>query len=51
MEKMKNVQAREYGKHVLTNYVIYMNMLGHPMRLLPFIKTLTDPYQTDRFRK
>jgi len=51
MEKMKNVEAREYGKRVLTNYVVYMNKLGHPMRLLPFIKTLTDPYQTDRFRK
>ena len=51
MEKMKNAQAREYGKRVMTNYVIYMNMLGKPMRLLPFIKTLTDPYQTDRFRK
>jgi len=51
MEKMSNAEAREYGKKVLTNYVIYMNKLGHPMRLLPFIKTLTDPYQTDRFRK
>jgi len=51
MEKMSNVEAREYGKKVLTNYVIYMNLLGRPMRLLPFIKTLTDPYQTDRFRK
>ena len=51
MEKMKNVEAREYGKRVLTNYVIYMNKLGKPMRLLPFIKTLTDPYMTDRFRK
>jgi soluble lytic murein transglycosylase len=51
MEKMTNVEAREYGKRVLTNYVIYMNKLGKPTRLLPFIKTLTDPYQTDRFRK
>ncbi len=51
MEKMKNAQAREYGKRVLTNYIIYMNLLGRPTRLLPFIKTLTDPYQTDRFRK
>ena len=51
MEKMKNVEAREYGKKVLTNYIIYMNLLGKPIRLLPFIKTLTDPYQTDRFRK
>jgi len=51
MERMKNVEAREYGKKVLTNYVIYMNKLGKPMRLLPFIQTLTDPYMTDRFRK
>ncbi|QOR62910.1 lytic transglycosylase domain-containing protein [Sulfurovum sp. ST-21] len=51
MEKMTNVEAREYGKRVLTNYVVYMNKLGKPTRLLPFIKTLTDPYQTDRFRK
>jgi len=51
MERMKNIEAREYGKRVLTNYVVYMNKLGHPIRLLPFIKTLTDPYQTDRFRK
>jgi len=51
MEKMKNIEAREYGKKVLTNYIIYMNKLGKPVRLLPFIKTLTDPYQTDRFRK
>jgi len=51
MEKIKNVEAREYGKRVLTNYVIYMNKLGKPTRLLPFIKTLTDPYMTDRFRK
>lgn len=51
MEKMKNVEAREYGKKVLTNYVVYLNMLGKPTRLLPFIKSLTDPYMTDRFRK
>jgi len=51
IEKIGNAEAREYGKKVLTNYIIYMNMLGKPIRLLPFIKTLTDPYQTDRFRK
>lgn len=50
MEKMGNVQAREYGKRVLTNYVIYMNKLGKSTRLLPFIKSLTDPARTDRFR-
>ncbi len=50
MEKMTNIQAREYGKRVLTNYVIYMNKLGKSTRLLPYIKTLTDPSKTDRFR-
>ncbi len=51
MEKMSNVEAREYGKKVLTNYVVYMNLLGKPTRLLPYIETLTDPSMTDRFRK
>jgi len=50
MEKMTNVQAREYGKRVLTNYVIYMNKLGKSTRLLPYIKILTTPSKTDRFR-
>jgi len=50
MEKMTNVEAREYGKKVLTNYVIYLNKLGKPTRLLPLINTLTNSSQTDRFR-
>jgi len=51
MEKITNVEAREYGKRVLTNYVIYMNKLGKSTRLLPYIKQLTDPSKTDKFRK
>ena len=51
MEKMTNVEAREYGKRVLTNYVIYLNKLGKPTRLLPYMETLTNPAKTDRFRK
>ncbi len=51
MEKMDNIEAREYGKRVLTNYVVYMNKLGKPTRLLPYIKTLTSPARTDTFRK
>ena len=51
MEKITNVEAREYGKRVLTNYVIYLNKLGKPTRLLPYIEMLTDPSKTDRFRK
>ena len=50
MEKMTNVEAREYGKRVLTNYVIYLNKLGKPTRLLPYMQTLTNPAKTDRFR-
>ncbi len=51
MEKMTNVEAREYGKRVLTNYIVYLNKLGKPTRLLPYIEMLTDPSKTDRFRK
>jgi len=51
MEKITNVEAREYGKRVLTNYVIYLNKLGKPTRLLPYINMLTTPSKTDRFRK
>ncbi|MFT7824637.1 MAG: lytic transglycosylase domain-containing protein [Sulfurimonas sp.] len=43
MEKMKKTEAREYGKRVLTNYVIYLNKLGKPTRLLPLIKESTHP--------
>ena len=51
MEKIPNVEAREYGKRVLTNYVIYMNKLGIPTRMLTLINELTDPLETDKFRK
>jgi soluble lytic murein transglycosylase len=50
MEKMTNIEAREYGKRVLTNYIVYLNKLGKPTRLLPFINTVTNPAKTDRFR-
>jgi soluble lytic murein transglycosylase len=51
MEKMTNVEAREYGKRVLTNYVVYLNKLGKPTRMLPYIDILTTPSKTDKFRK
>jgi soluble lytic murein transglycosylase len=51
MERVPSLEAREYGKKVLANYIIYLNLLGQPTRLLPFIEDLTDPYMTDRFRK
>ncbi len=51
MEKMTNIEAREYGKRVLTNYVVYLNKLGISTRILPFLKILTNPAKTDKFRK
>ena len=51
MEKMKNVEAREYGKKVLTNYVIYLNKLGVRTRIFPLLQMLTTPHKTDKFRK
>jgi hypothetical protein len=43
METIQNEEAKEYGKHVLTNYVIYMNKLGQPTRLLPFLSHSPHP--------
>jgi soluble lytic murein transglycosylase len=51
MESMKNIEAREYGKKVLANYVIYMNKLGVKTRIFPLLKTLASPEKTDTFRK
>ena len=51
METMKNTEAREYGKKVLANYVIYLNKLGVKTRIFPLLKTLTTPHKTDKFRR
>lgn len=51
MEMMQNDEAREYGKKVLANYVIYLNKLGVSTRIFPLLKTLATPSQTDRFRQ
>lgn len=51
MEKMENDEAREYGKKVLANYVIYLNKLGVTTRIFPLLKTLATPSETDKFRK
>jgi soluble lytic murein transglycosylase len=51
MESMKNYEAREYGKKVLANYVIYLNKLGVRTRLFPLLKVLSTPSKTDKFRK
>ncbi|CAA6826532.1 MAG: Soluble lytic murein transglycosylase precursor (EC [uncultured Sulfurovum sp.] len=51
METMKNVEAREYGKKVLANYIIYLNKLGMPSRISSFIGDLATPSKTDKFRR
>jgi soluble lytic murein transglycosylase len=50
LERVPNDEAREYGKKVLTNYVIYLNKLGIAARVTPILKELTDPSRTDKFR-
>ncbi len=50
MERMTNIESREYGKRILVNYVIYMNQLGVKTRITPLIKTLVYPSKTDKFR-
>ncbi len=51
MEKMENDEAREYGKKVLANYVIYLNKLGVTTRIFPLLRVLASPSETDKFRK
>lgn len=50
MELMRNTESREYGKKVLTNYVIYKKILGEPVSLIDLCDTLLHPSKTDRFR-
>ena len=51
LELVDNAQARHYGKHVLTNYVIYMNKLGTPLRITDLLSFIHEPKKTDNFRK
>lgn len=50
MELMRRTETREYGKKVLTNYVIYKKILGEPVSLIGLCDTLLHPAKTDRFR-
>ena len=51
MELIDYIQSRDYGKKVLSNYVMYLNILGIQTRVSDFLKMLEYPSQTDRFRK
>ncbi len=50
MELMSNKESREYGKKVLSNYVMYKKILGEEVSIITLLNNLTDPKKTDRFR-
>ena len=50
MELMSNRESREYGKRVLSNYVMYKKILGEEISIVSLLNTLTDPKKTDRYR-
>lgn len=50
MELVDYEESREYGKKVLTNYVIYSNLLGDQLRITDLLNILDKPSLTDKFR-
>lgn len=50
MELMSNRESREYGKRVLSNYIIYKKILGEEVSIVNLLNILTDPKKTDRYR-
>jgi soluble lytic murein transglycosylase len=50
MELIDYEEAKEYGKKVLVNYIIYLNQIGVNTRITPFLDILDKPLETDKFR-
>ena len=50
MELIHYDESRKYGKKVLANYIIYMQILGEPVSIYQLFEDLTEPSKTDRFR-
>jgi len=50
MEMMVNSESREYGKIVLSNYVMYKKILGDKVSIVALFDKLLQPAQCDRFR-
>lgn len=50
MEMMQNEESREYGKKVLSNYVVYRKLLGEEVSIKNLFETLLIPSVSDRFR-
>lgn len=51
MEMMDNSESREYGKKVLSNYVIYKKILGDKISIVELFDKLQQPSYCDRFRE
>ena len=50
MEMMVNSESREYGKKVLTNYVMYKKILGEEASIVQLYDSLSQPLSCDSFR-
>jgi soluble lytic murein transglycosylase len=50
MEMMANSESREYGKKVLSNYVMYKKILGEKVSIVALFDKLLEPAACDRFR-
>ena len=50
MELIDYAESREYGKKVLTNYVVYLNLLGVKTKITTLLNQLDKPRKTDKFR-
>jgi soluble lytic murein transglycosylase len=50
MELIGNDENREYGKRVLSNYVIYKKILGEEIKISSLFDNLIQPSQSDYFR-
>ena len=51
LELISYAQTRKYGKKVLANYVIYMQLLGEKVSLNNLFQMLVKPWKTDIFRQ
>ncbi len=51
MEMIANTESREYGKKVLSNYVMYKRILGQRISIHTLFDRLLPPFESDYFRK
>ncbi|MBE3021495.1 lytic transglycosylase domain-containing protein [Campylobacter sp. 7477a] len=51
LELVPVTETRNYGKKVLSNYVIYRSLMGSSIKISTLFESLTLPDLTDKFRK